>query len=144
MGQPFDIGRTNKNPQKTGDKGCPYGDCCTGDAIGQPTGVKCRHKPNKFGHQNKRPRGCFRQPEAIHHGAGLQPAKLTNHILRHIGQHRIGTAKCNDSKLAEEITNGSQLCSAKNIVNSQYRKPPQRRPMQQGEKILPAIWKGNN
>ena len=38
----------------------------------------------------------------IQHLANAEPAIMANGLLRHIGQHRIGTAKCHHRNLAEE------------------------------------------
>ena len=83
---------------------------------GNARGVKRRQKTYNLSHKVEWAGGGLGKAKPVHHFSRLQPTKLANDILCHIGKHRIGTPKSHHGKLAKEITNfGKQRRIGKKI-----------------------------
>src|ERR1700730_7628951 len=95
-----------ENPEETRDEGnpsCDYRAHCPGEKGRQEAGlVPPAHETDKLQHHDQRTWSCLRQPEAIHHLSGLEPAELLHRLLCDVRQHRIGASACHDRGLAKK------------------------------------------
>ena len=62
-------------------------------------------KADELDDHDQRPRCRLRHAEPIQHLAGLQPAIGLDRLLRHVGEHGIGTAEGDDGHLGKEQAN---------------------------------------
>ena len=129
--QRFNERRAKEYPQETGRKGNPGGDQRAEragkhgiEASRAPVGAD---EPDKLCHHDQRTRGRLGHAKPIQHLACAQPAIMANSLLRHIGQHRIGTAKCHHRNLAEEqaLLRIDMPCPKPAIKHEDRRQPQQ-------------------
>ena len=102
----LDIGRTKENPQETRREGHPGGDQRPQRAgqhrIQRARGAIGTDETDKLGDHDQRSGGGFGHAKTIQHLASVKPAIMADCLLRHVGQHGIGTAKGDHRHLAEK------------------------------------------
>ena len=76
---------------------------CSGEQRRQTLRVlPSAHETDKLQNHDQRTRRRFRETKSVHHLAWLEPAVMKERLLRDIRQDRIGAAKSDNGRFAEE------------------------------------------
>ena len=88
--------------------------------------------------QDQRPRRGLGEAERVHHFRRRHPAVGLDHLLRHIGQHRIGAAEGHHRKFREKYADVDQnMMRAEHHRREGDRRPPDHETGDAGDRELP-------